>query len=123
MKSFQFNKFKLNIYWIKIAYFISNFQDGSHEHTKVQIEEGPTFQIVSNVEKGAFLVSVLDSTGISQKSRGIIGQFVREDAYAIQTDGETDEEGNKIGQIVAGWDYLNFCRYKILKIFTKMICW
>ena len=57
---------------------------------------------MSNVEKGAFLVSVLDSTGISQKSRGIIGQFVREDAYAIQTDGQTDEEGNKIGQIVAG---------------------
>jgi len=77
-------------------------KDGSHEHTKVQIEEGPTFQIVSNVEKGAFLVSVLDSTGISQKSRGIIGQFVREDAYAIQTDGQTDQEGNKIGQIVAG---------------------
>ena len=62
---------------------------------------------MSNVEKGAFLVSVLDSTGISQKSRGIIGQFVREDAYAIQTDGQTDEEGNKIGQILAGWDFYN----------------
>ena len=67
----------------------------------MNIKDGPTFEMVSTKTKGAFLVSVLDYTGISEKSRGVIGQFLRQDAYVIQDSGNFDEDGNSIGSIQA----------------------
>ena len=67
----------------------------------MNIKDGPTFEMVSTKTKGAFLVSVLDYTGISEKSRGVIGQFLRHDAYVIQDSGNVDEDGNSIGSIQA----------------------
>ena len=68
--------------------------------------------MVSTKTKGAFLVSVLDYTGISEKSRGVIGQFLRQDAYVIQDSGNFDEDGNSIGSIQAELVFL----YLFLKI-------
>ena len=76
--------------------------DGLHEHTKVQIEDGPTFAIRGTLVKGSLAVAVLDNSGISEKSRGIIGQFIRDDAYAITSDGNTNEDGDTLGLVTAG---------------------
>jgi len=83
--------------------FIENWgPQGIHEHTKVQIVDGPTFIIKGNVEKGSLSVAVIDPEGISQRSRGVIGQFIREDSYRVQPTGEVDENGNKLGTVIAG---------------------
>ena len=76
--------------------------DGLHEHTKVQVEDGPTFLIKGNVEKGSLSVAVMDAAGISQKARGIIGQFIRDDAYLVTPTGDVDEDNNKLGNVSAG---------------------
>ena len=57
--------------------------------------------MISTKTKGAFLVSVLDYTGISAKSRGVIGQFLREDSYVIEDSNKMDDAGNAIGSIKA----------------------
>lgn len=83
--------------------FIENWgPDGLHEHTKVQIEDGPTFAIRGTLVKGSLSVAVLDNTGISEKSRGIIGQFIRDDSYVISSEGKKNEDGDEIGHVTAG---------------------
>ena len=88
----------------KILFCKNKFRgpDGLHEHTKVQIEDGPTFAIRGTLVKGSLSVAVLDNTGISEKSRGIIGQFIRDDSYVISSEGKKNEDGDEIGHVTAG---------------------
>ena len=76
--------------------------DGLHEHTKIQIEEGPTFVIKGNLNKESLAVAVVDTEGISEKSRGIIGQFIRTDAYKVKATGEVNEDGDETAAVTAG---------------------
>jgi len=62
--------------------------DGLHEHTKVQIEDGPVFVIKGNLKKESLSFAVEDTEGISSRSRGIIGQFIRDDSYFITDNGD-----------------------------------
>lgn len=62
--------------------------DGLHEHTKVQIEDGPVFIIKGNLKKESLSFAVEDTEGISNRSRGIIGQFIRDDSYFIAENGD-----------------------------------
>lgn len=76
--------------------------DGLHEQTKIQIEDGPTFIVKGNLIKESLSVAVSDSTGISQKSRGIIGQFIRDDAYTVKATGKVTDDGDAKGIVNAG---------------------
>jgi len=88
--------------------FVENWTpDGLHEHTKVQIEDGPTFVIKGNLIKESLSVAVVDNTGISQKSRGIIGQFIKDDAYTVKASGVVNEDGDAEGTVSAGGMDLN----------------
>merc|ERR1712176_1033876 len=82
-------------------------EDGFHEHTKIQIEDGPTFIIKGNLLKESLGVAVVDTTGIGQKSRGIIGQFIRDDAYVITPKDEPSEDGEEQATVSAGGMSIN----------------
>lgn len=84
--------------------------DGLHEHTKIQIEDGPTFVVKGNLNKESLAVAVVDTEGISEKSRGIIGQFIRTDAYNVKATGEVNEDGESTGTVTAGGMKLNAIR-------------
>jgi len=58
-------------------------EEQMHEHTKIRIENGPVFMIKGNVKKKSLGFAVLDTNGISQKSRGIAGQFIRDNSYTV----------------------------------------
>jgi len=81
--------------------------DGLHEHTKIQIEDGPTFVIKGNLNKESLAVAVVDTEGISEKSRGIIGQFIRTDAYNVKPTGDSNEDGEPTATVTAGGMKLN----------------
>merc|ERR1712184_58388 len=76
--------------------------DGLHEHTKIQIEDGPTFVVKGNLNKESLAVAVVDTDGISEKSRGIIGQFIRTDAYNVKATGDVNEDGEATATVTAG---------------------
>jgi len=77
-------------------------EDGLHEHTKIQIEDGPSFIIKGNLNKESLAIAVTDTTGISEKSRGIIGQFIRTDAYNVKPTGKLSEDGEEMATVTAG---------------------
>ena len=86
------------VYWLKKFRSV----DGLHEHTKVQIEEGPTFFIKGNLIKESLAFAVVDTTGISEKSRGIIGQFIRPNSYKVEHLDELSEDGEEQATILSG---------------------
>jgi hypothetical protein len=76
--------------------------DGIHDHTKIQVgEDGPEFIIKGNINKKNLSVMVSDSTGISPKCRGLIGQFMRPNSYRLRNFG-VNEAGENTALVVSG---------------------
>jgi len=59
---------------------------GNHQRTHVEVGDA-VFMVRGNARKESMAVAVVEPTGLSQESTGIIGQFLRENAYAVD---ETD---------------------------------
>jgi len=53
-----------------------------------EIQNGPEFNIRSHHNHKTLAFAVTDTTGLSEKTRGIIGRFVKPDGYAIIPDGQ-----------------------------------
>jgi len=91
-------------------------EDGIHEYTNIQMEDGPTFMIKGNAAKESLSVAIVDGTGIGQKSRGVIGKLIRENAYVVQ---ETEQDMDGKAKAVVNIGLVNFktfnmsiiCRY------------
>jgi len=66
-------------------------EDGSRDKITVQIEDGPRFLIKEKALRETVSFGVTDSTGISPKSRGVIGQFIRPGAYTIEKSEESEK--------------------------------
>ena len=81
---------------------IADNWDDEHSHTRIAVTDGPTFIVKEKVSKGALSFHVADSTGLSEKCRGLIGQFFHTDAYHIDSTGEENESGQEIGTVVVG---------------------
>lgn len=77
-------------------------EDGLHENTHLEIDNGPSFIIKGSVTKKSLSFACVDGTGLSGKSRGIIGRFMHDDAYAVKATEEVDEDGNTLGQVTVG---------------------
>jgi len=77
-------------------------EDGLHENTHIEIDNGPSFIIKGSVTKKSLSFACVDGAGLSEKTRGIIGQFMHTDAYVVKDTEETDEDGNAVGQVSAG---------------------
>merc|ERR1711937_37566 len=56
-------------------------KDGNHEHTNIEIEDGPVFLVKGNLKKESLSFAITDANGISRKAKGIIGGFIAEDSY------------------------------------------
>ena len=84
-------------HWEKsiISHFRSD--DGLHDHTKIKIKDGPMFVIKGSVEKGSLSFAVSEPTGLSDKCRGIIGQWMQKDAYTVEPAGKKNKDGFEIG--------------------------
>lgn len=67
-------------------------EDGTRDRIEIEIENGPKFLVKEKVDKGSLKFGITDSTGISHKCRGIIGQFMRPDAYTILPKEQTPED-------------------------------
>lgn len=77
-------------------------EDGLHENTHIEIDNGPSFIIKGSVTKKSLSFACVDGQGLSDKTRGIIGQFMHTDAYVVKDTEEADEDGNALGQVTAG---------------------
>jgi hypothetical protein len=77
-------------------------EDGLHENTHIEIDNGPSFIIKGSVTKKSLSFACVDGQGLSDKTRGIIGQFMHTDAYMVKDTEEADEDGNALGQVTAG---------------------
>jgi len=71
--------------------------DGLHDHTKIKIKDGPMFVIKGSVEKGSLSFAVTEPAGLSNKCRGIIGQWMQKDAYTVEPAGKKNKDGLEIG--------------------------
>lgn len=71
--------------------------DGLHDHTKIKIKDGPMFVIKGSVEKGSLSFAVSEPTGLSDKCRGIIGQWMQKNAYTVEPAGKKNKDGFEIG--------------------------
>jgi len=56
---------------------------GNHQRTHVEVGDA-VFMIRGNARKESMAVAVVEPTGLSQESEGIIGQFLRSDAYTVE---------------------------------------
>jgi len=77
-------------------------EDGLHENTHIEIDNGPSFIIKGSVTKKSLSFACVDGQGLSDKTRGIIGQFMHTDAYVVKDSEEADEDGNALGKVTAG---------------------
>jgi hypothetical protein len=59
---------------------------GNHQRTHVEVGDA-VFMVRGNARKESMAVAVVEPTGLSQESTGIIGQFLRDMAYTVE---ETD---------------------------------
>jgi len=59
---------------------------GNHQRTHVEVGDA-VFMVRGNARKESMAVAVVEPTGLSAESTGIIGQFLRSDAYEVE---ETD---------------------------------
>merc|ERR1711934_101855 len=59
---------------------------GNHQRTHVEVGDA-VFMVRGNARKESMAVAVVEPTGLSAESTGIIGQFLRADAYTVE---ETD---------------------------------
>jgi len=66
-------------------------EDGAREKVVVSISGGPSFLVKEKVARETLSFGITDVTGISQKSRGVIGQFVKPNAYTIERHSENPE--------------------------------
>jgi hypothetical protein len=66
-------------------------EDGSREKVVVTITDGPSFLVKEKVNRETLSFGITDVRGISQKSRGVIGQFVKPNAYTIERHAENPE--------------------------------
>merc|ERR1739847_77466 len=77
-------------------------EDGLHENTHIEIDNGPSFIIKGSVTKKSLSFACTDGEGLSPKSRGIIGRFMHDGAYMVTDTGDVDEDGNKLGEVSVG---------------------
>lgn len=57
--------------------------DGTHDRIIIDVANGPKFLISAKVKKGSMSFGIIDIRGVSIKSKGILGNFIRPDAYSI----------------------------------------
>jgi len=57
--------------------------DGTHDRIIIDVHNGPKFLISAKVKKGSMSFGIIDIRGVSIKSKGILGNFIRPDAYSI----------------------------------------
>ena len=69
---------------------------------QLTITDGPTFTIKEKVNKGALTFHVADPTGLSEKCRGLIGQFFHSDSYSVEQTNEQTESGLDKGIVTVG---------------------
>ena len=69
---------------------------------QLTITDGPTFTIKEKVNKGALTFHVADPTGLSEKCRGLIGQFFHSDSYSVERTNEQTESGLDKGIVTVG---------------------
>lgn len=58
--------------------------DGSRDKITVDILDGPSFLIKEKVLRETISFGITSTQGLSEKSRGVIGQFVKTNAYKIE---------------------------------------
>jgi len=81
---------------------ITDHWGDDHAKTKLTITDGPTFTIKEKVNKGALTFHVADPTGLSEKCRGLIGQFFHSDSYSVEQTNEQTESGLDKGIVTVG---------------------
>jgi len=58
-------------------------EDGGRDRVIIEITDGPSFVIKDKIVRKTLSFVVTDTTGLSEKCKGIIGQFVKPNAYQI----------------------------------------
>lgn len=61
-------------------------EDGTRDKITVQIEDGPSFLIKEKALRETISFGITNTHGLSEKTRGVIGQFVKPNAYIISKD-------------------------------------
>jgi hypothetical protein len=76
--------------------------EGNHAKTRLEIANGPSFIIKEKMNKGALTFHVIDSNGLSDECRGMIGGFFHSDSYFVKKSGEMNELGQQMGTVTIG---------------------
>ena len=72
------------------------------DHIEVAIKNGPKFLIKAKLPRKSLAIGLVDTNGVSEKTRGLIGSFVRPNAYFVTEEdaenglAEISFEGKKI---------------------------
>ncbi|CBY33142.1 unnamed protein product [Oikopleura dioica] len=86
--------------------FFSNWnENGLHEHTKVRVENGPTFIVRSNLIHRNLQVAISNTEGVSARTKGVIGLFTRPNAYFVEEKGLTEDEEELASIFVSGHEF------------------
>lgn len=59
-------------------------EDGSRDKITVEIEDGPAFLIKEKALRETISFGITSTHGLSSKTRGVIGQFVKANAYTVE---------------------------------------
>lgn len=91
-------------------------KEGNHEHTNIEIENGPVFFVKGNLKKESLSFAITDATGISKKAKGIIGRFIADDSYVVHK----SNDDPLLGIVQAG---KNFASAELKHYHQEKNCW
>ncbi|CAG5083252.1 Oidioi.mRNA.OKI2018_I69.PAR.g10324.t1.cds [Oikopleura dioica] len=80
-------------------------EDGARDKITLEINNGPHFLIKEKAFRETISFGIQSSQGLSEKTRGVLGQFVHNNAYTIKQHSETEATVNIDGfEVSAKWE-------------------
>merc|ERR1712037_1051767 len=66
-----------------VNFIVHQHNEMGHQSIKIYIQNGPTFTVKISNHHGGLNFAVNDPTSISDSARGLLGGFIRPDAYHV----------------------------------------
>jgi hypothetical protein len=83
-----------------VNFIVHQHNDMGHQSIKIYIQNGPTFTVKISNHHGGLNFAVDDPTTISDSARGLLGGFIRPDAYHVMPLNTVTEDDEPMANVV-----------------------
>jgi hypothetical protein len=83
-----------------VNFIVHQHNDMGHQSVKIYIQNGPTFTVKISNHHGGLNFAVDDPTTISDSARGLLGGFIRPDAYHVMPLNTMTEDDEPMANVV-----------------------